>query len=506
MIPRRALLSVYDKTGLVELARGLVAQRFELIASGGTARVLAQGGLSVTEVADVTGSPEVLDGRVKTLHPAIHAGILSRRTPADRTELASQGFRPIDLVVVNLYPFGETVARGGVAEAEAIEQIDIGGVTLLRAAAKNWLHVTVAPDPAYYGEILTALAAGVDLQPLNRRLALEAFRQTARYDRAIARWLGGDAGQAGANERLDLAFEKVQDLRYGENPHQKSALYRPIGAPPAFTQLGGKELSFNNLVDLDAARALVAEFTRPTVAIVKHTNPCGLASADALPEAFARALAGDPVSAFGSIVATNRTVDLATVEAIGKLFVEVIVAPGFSDEARERLLAKKAGCRLVVAPVVADPGPELKRIGGGLLVQDVDRAVEAPEAWQVATARRPTDEELASLAFAWRVAKHVKSNAIVLAQGEQVVGVGAGQMSRVDAVELAVKRAGQRSDGAVLASDAFFPFPDGLEAAAAAGVRAVAQPGGSIRDGEVVAVADRLGLAMVMTGVRHFKH
>jgi phosphoribosylaminoimidazolecarboxamide formyltransferase/IMP cyclohydrolase len=506
MNSRRALLSVFDKSGLVDLARGLLAHRYELIASGGTARALAEAGLPVTEVADVTGSPEVLSGRVKTLHPAIHAGILSRRTPADRTELASQGFRPIDLVIVNLYPFEDTVARQGVTEAEAIEQIDIGGVTLLRAAAKNWQHVTVVPDPAYYGELLAALASGEDLQPLSRRLALEAFRQTARYDRAIARWLAGDAGPAGASERLELSFEKVQDLRYGENPHQRAAFYRPLGAPAPLAQVGGKELSFNNLVDLDAARAIVADFPRPTVAIVKHTNPCGLASADALPEAYARALEGDPVSAFGSIVATNRPVDLALVEAIGKLFVEVIVAPGFSDEALARLRAAKAGCRLVVAPATPDPGPAFKRIAGGMLLQDTDRAPVEPARWQVVTARPPSPEELDALAFAWRAVKHVKSNAIVLARGEQVVGVGAGQMSRVDAVGLAVKRAGERSDGSVLASDAFFPFADGVEAAAAAGVRAIAQPGGSIRDAEVIAAADRLGLAMVLTGVRHFKH
>jgi len=506
MTPRRALLSVYDKTGLVELARGLIAQRFELIASGGTARALLAAGVPVTEVADVTGSPEVLDGRVKTLHPAIHAGILSRRTPSDRTELSSQGFRPIDLVVVNLYPFEETISGDGVTEAEAIEQIDIGGVTLLRAAAKNWQHVTVAPGPAHYDAILDALSAGADLRPLNRRLALEAFRQTARYDRAIAGWLAGEAGPVSERERLEVTVEKVQDLRYGENPHQKAALYRRVGATSSMEQLGGKALSFNNLVDLDAARALIAEFDRPTVAIVKHTNPCGLASAELLHDAFARALAGDPVSAFGSIIATNRPVDLATVEAIGALFVEVIVAPGFAADALEALRAKKKACRLIAAPVARDPGPDAKRIADGLLLQDTDRAPVDPSAWKVVSVARPEAADLTALAFAWRAVKHVKSNAIVLAQGEELVGVGAGQMSRVDAVELAVKRAGDRAAGSVLASDAFFPFPDGVEVAAAAGVRAIVQPGGSIRDGEVIAAADRLGLVMLTTGIRHFKH
>ncbi|TNF33159.1 MAG: bifunctional phosphoribosylaminoimidazolecarboxamide formyltransferase/IMP cyclohydrolase [Deltaproteobacteria bacterium] len=506
MTPRRALLSVYDKSGLVDFARGLVAQRFELIASGGTARALTAAGVPVTEVADVTGSPEVLGGRVKTLHPAIHAGILSRRSPADRTELQSQGFRPIDLVVVNLYPFADTIAKDGVTEAEAIEQIDIGGVTLLRAAAKNWQHVTIAPSPDRYDEILAALAAGADMLPLNRRLALEAFRQTARYDRAIAGWLAGEAGPVSASERLELSFEKVQDLRYGENPHQKAALYRAVGTTSPLEQLGGKELSFNNLVDLDAARALVAEFDRPTIAIVKHTNPCGLASAELLHDAFVNALAGDPVSAFGSIVAANRPVDMATVDAIGKLFVEVIVAPGFTADALAELRAKKKACRLIAAPVARDPGPDVKRIADGVLIQDTDRSPVDPATWQVVSAKRPDAADLAALAFAWRAVKHVKSNAIVLARGEELVGVGAGQMSRVDAVELAVKRAGERAAGSVLASDAFFPFPDGVEVAAAAGVRAIVQPGGSIRDGEVIAAADRLGLVMLTTGVRHFKH
>lgn len=499
MPQRRALLSVHDKTGLIDLARGLAGLGFELIASGGTARSLAAADLPVTEVAEVTGSPEVLGGRVKTLHPAIHAGILSRRSAADDAELARQGYGPIDLVVCNLYPFEATVASEGVSEADAIEQIDIGGVTLLRAAAKNHAHVTVVSDPADYDAVLEALAGGGPLVELNRRLAVAAFRHTARYDRAISRWLDGGEG-------LELDLVKVADLRYGENPHQGAALYRARGAAPAFEQLGGKELSYNNLVDLDAARAIVADFGRPTVAIVKHTNPCGLASADGLPAAFAAALAGDPVSAFGSVIAVNGEVDLALVEAIGRLFVEVLVAPAFAPEALAALRAKKPACRLIAASTGVDRSIAVRSIFAGVLAQDADVAQVDVDAWRVATRRAPSEAEREALAFAWRAVKHVKSNAIVLARGEQLVGVGAGQMSRVDAVELAVRRAGERVDGAVLASDAFFPFPDGVEAAAAAGVRAVVQPGGSVKDAEVIAAADRLGLAMMLTGVRHFRH
>lgn len=499
MPQRRALLSVHDKTGLVDLARGLARLGFELIASGGTARALMAADLRVTEVAEVTGSPEVLDGRVKTLHPAIHAGILSRRSAADDAELARQGFGPIDLVVCNLYPFEATVASEGVTELDAIEQIDIGGVTLLRAAAKNHAHVTVVSDPEDYDGVLEALGGGGALVELNRRLALAAFRQTARYDRAISRWLGGEEG-------LELDLVKVADLRYGENPHQRAALYRARGDEPGFEQLGGKELSYNNLVDLDAARAVVADFGRPTVAIVKHTNPCGLASADGLPEAFAGALAGDPVSAFGSVIAVNGIVELALVEAIGRLFVEVLVAPAFAPDAVAALRAKKPACRLIAASTAVDRSTAARSIFAGVLAQDADVVPVDVDGWRVVTRRSPSEAEREALAFAWRAVKHVKSNAIVLARGEQLVGVGAGQMSRVDAVELAVRRAGVRVDGAVLASDAFFPFPDGVEVAAAAGVRAVVQPGGSVKDAEVIAAADRLGLAMVMTGVRHFRH
>jgi len=508
---RRALLSVYDKAGLLPFAEGLAALGFELIASGGTARALVEAGLAVTEVSDLTGYPELLGGRVKTLHPAVHGGILSRRTPEDAAELAEHGLGAIDLVACNLYPFEATVARPGVTEAEAVEEIDIGGVTLLRAAAKACAHVTVAPEPAAYPEVLAALRGGEGdaLRALRRRLAARAFAQTARYDRAIAAWMAGAEAPAPgvASPRLELAFERVAGLRYGENPHQAAALFAPAGLGPGFEQLGGaKELSYNNLLDMDAARGLVADFDRPTVAIIKHTNPCGVASGDHLPAAFAAALASDPVSAFGSIIAVNRPVEADLVEALGKLFVEVLVAPDFSDEALARLAATRRGCRVVRAPVVAPPGPALRPITGGLLAQEPDHLPVDRAAWQVVTRRPPTVEELAALAFAWRVAKHVRSNAIVLARGEATVGVGAGQMSRVDAVHLAARRAGPRASGAALASDAFFPFPDGLELAADAGVKAVAQPGGSMRDAEVIAAADARGVAMVLTGVRHFRH
>lgn len=500
---KRALLSVYDKTGLVGFAGGLRELGFELVASGGSARALCDGGLEVTEVSALTGSPEVLGGRVKTLHPAIYAGILSRRTAADEAELAALGVGAIALVVVNLYPFEATVARGA-AEREVVEEIDIGGVALLRAAGKAFEHVTVVPSPARYGDVLAALGGAGDLAALRRELAAEAFRLTAAYDRAIAAWMTGPGGA----ERVDLGVvERAQTLRYGENPHQSAALYRAPGGGAGFEQLGGKELSYNNLVDLDAARGIVADFAeRPTVAIVKHTNPCGLASGAGLVAAFEAALASDPVSAFGSVIAVNRPVDEAFVEALGKLFVEALLAPGFSEGALAALEASRRGCRVVRAGVSPDLAPVVRPIYGGVLVQGADAAPVEPAAWRVVTRRRPDESERASLVFAWRAVKHVRSNAIVLARGEATVGVGAGQMSRVDAVHLAVRRAGARSTGAVMASDAFFPFADGVELAAAAGVTAVVQPGGSVRDAEVVAAADAAGMAMVMTGVRHFRH
>jgi phosphoribosylaminoimidazolecarboxamide formyltransferase/IMP cyclohydrolase len=514
---RRAILSVYDKTGLVEFARGLAGLGFELVASGGTARALSAAGLPVTSVDQVTGHPEILGGRVKTLHPAIHGGILARRTPEHLAELAAHGIAPVDLVVCNLYPFAATVARPDVTEADAVEEIDIGGVTLLRAAAKNFEAVTVVCDPADYDAILTAFAAGNFGTEERRRLALKAFRHTAAYDAAIATWLGATTVETlhatSLPPTIILAAERVQLLRYGENPHQQAALYQWIGTPPAFEQLQGKELSYNNLVDLEAAWAMPQEFSEPAVAIIKHTNPSGLAAADTLLDAYRLAFACDPVSAYGSIITANRAVDLPFVQEFGKLFVEVLAAPGFTADALAWLAGHKKNCRVMLArsnqettEAVTTNRLGLRSVAGGLLAQTPDDRGVDESTWQVATRRQPTAAERRSLAFAWLAVKHVKSNAIVFVQGTATVGVGAGQMNRVDSAFLAARRAGERAKGAVMGSDALIPFPDTIEVAAAAGVTACIQPGSSLRDDEVLAAADRAGMAMVFTGERHFRH
>ncbi|MEJ5197686.1 MAG: bifunctional phosphoribosylaminoimidazolecarboxamide formyltransferase/IMP cyclohydrolase [Anaerolineae bacterium] len=513
---RRAILSVYDKTGLIEFARGLHELDFELVASGGTARALIAAGLPAIPVEQVTDHPEILGGRVKTLHPAIHGGILARRTPEHLVELAEHGIAPVDLVACNLYPFAATVARPDVTEAEAVEEIDIGGVTLLRAAAKNFESVYAVCDPADYDAVLAALrrpGAADDALAMRRRLALKAFRHTAAYDAAISTWLAQSTESPRRAEEtgdlpatLVLAAERVQPLRYGENPHQRAALYRWVGASPAFEQLQGKELSYNNLIDLEAAWAMPQEFREPAVAIIKHTNPSGLATADTLVDAYRLALACDPVSAFGSIIATNRPVDLAFVQEIGSLFVEVLAAPDFAPDALEWLAIHKKNCRVMRAKQAEAGGLVLRSVAGGLLAQTPDDRGVDESTWRVVTQRAPTAAERRSLAFAWLAVKHVKSNAIVFVQGTATVGVGAGQMNRVDAVYLAARRAGERARGAVMGSDAFFPFADGIEAAAAAGVTACIQPGGSLRDEEVIAAADRTGMAMIFTGERHFRH
>lgn len=503
---RRALLSVWDKTGLLGFARGLDELGFELVASGGTARALRDEGLEVVEVSDVTRSPEILGGRVKTLHPGVHGGILARRTPGHLAELARHGIRPVDLVVCNLYPFERAAARRDLGEAEVIEEIDIGGVTLLRAAAKNFESVVVVCDPWEYDAVLSGLAAGTLDLDRRRALALAAFRHTAAYDAAIASWMTQTVeGAPLLPAALNLTAERDLVLRYGENPHQQAALYRWRGHAPAYECLQGKELSYNNLIDLEAAWAMPNDHLGPCVAIVKHTNPCGLAVGDTPVEAFAKALESDPVSAFGSIIAVNRPVDEALVEAIGKLFVEVLVAPAYTPGALDLLSRRKKQCRVMQAAGPPGSGLVLRSVAGGLLVQTPDHIVEAP-AWRVVTQRQPTETEREELAFAWRVVKHVKSNGIVFTRGGATVGVGAGQMNRVESVRLAARQAGERARGAVVGSDAFFPFADGLEAAAEAGVTAVIQPGGSMRDDEVIAAADRLGLAMVFTGERHFRH
>ena len=526
---KRAILSVHDKTGLIELGRGLVALGWELIASGGTARALRDAGLPAREVSDVTGAPEMLGGRVKTLHPAIHGGILARDTAGDRADLAAQGIAPIDLVVGNLYPFAATIARPGTTTAEAVEQIDIGGVTLLRAAAKNFGRVVVLCDPADYGAALAALAAGGPDEAARRRLAAKAFAHCREYDAAIAEYLGekSDTERHGEKTQRDtekeslfprvplsitLTLRQVMALRYGENPHQAAALYATTdGAGPLGGRLlGGKELSYNNLLDLDAAWRAAESFAAPAVAIVKHLSPCGLAVGESVGAAFPAALASDPVSAFGGVVAANRTVDGAFVAALAAadLFVEAIIAPGFSDEALAWFAAHKKNCRLLALGETANGGSplELRAVRGGLLAQTRDDGDPPGTTWRVAGRRPPTDDEMAALRFAWTACQHVKSNAIVLARGSATVGIGGGLPSRVDAVRLAVSKAGERARGAVLASDAFFPFADGLEEAAAAGVTAVVEPGGSVRDEEVIAAADRLGVALVFTGARHFRH
>ena len=507
--PARALLSVSDKTGLAGLATALARHGVALISTGGTATALREAGLEVQDVATLTGQPEILDGRVKTLQPKIHGGILARRDdPAHMATLVAHGITPIDLVVVNLYPFAATVASGA-DFATCIENIDIGGPAMIRAAAKNHGDVAIVTDPGDYARIEEALAAGGIAADLRLELARKAFAHTASYDTAIAGWLG----DAALPDPLLVAAPRVQSLRYGENPHQAAALYRFAQGRPGVAsgrQLQGKELSYNNLQDADAAVELVASFDRPAVAVIKHTNPCGVALADTAAEAWARALAADPVSAFGGIVALNREVDAATAEGLASLFLEVVVARGFSVEARE-ILAKKGNLRLITLdrlPGPADAMLDIKSVAGGLLVQARDTGTSDPAGWTSPTARPPSVAERAGLDFAWAVVRHVRSNAIVMARGLTTCGIGAGQTSRVGAVELAARQAssGHGKGPLVLASDAFFPFADGIERAAASGVTAIVQPGGSMRDQEVIQACDQHGIAMLVTGRRHFKH
>lgn len=497
----RAILSVYDKTNLIPFATRLVSSGWMLIASGGTARHLRQNDLPVIEVADYTGSPEILGGRVKTLHPAIHGGLLARPTEADHAELVQLGWDYIDLVVVNLYPFEQTIANPQVTLADAIENIDIGGVTLIRAAAKNFERVTLVCDPADYGSVFAELESGGTTLETRRALAVKGFALTAHYDSAISAYLNPQGA-------FQVQAYPVQTLRYGENPHQSATLYsnQPGDGPFGGKVLQGKELSYNNLLDLDAAWKGALSFSSPTICIVKHLSPCGIASADELVDAFTAALASDPISAYGGVIASNQLFDGATAGAIGSLFVECIIAPGFSPEARE-ILAKKKNLRLVeTSNAVFQPGTELRSITGGLLQQRSDMGDPAGTEWMVVSSRQPTAEEWTALRFAWKACQHVKSNAIVFVQNEATVGIGGGQPNRVDCVRIAVQRAGERARGAVMASDAFFPFSDSVEVAAQAGVTAVVQPGGSIRDAESLAAAEAAGMAMVITGVRHFRH
>jgi phosphoribosylaminoimidazolecarboxamide formyltransferase/IMP cyclohydrolase len=512
-----ALLSVYDKTGLVDLGRGLASLGWTLLATGGTLKALREAGLDVTEVADYTGAPECFDGRVKTLHPKIHGGLLYRRDlEAHVADAKAQGIGPIDLVVVNLYPFEATIRKAGVSFGDCIEQIDIGGPSMLRSAAKNHASVTVLTDPAQYGPFLDRLRAGTWGEADRRACALEVFRRTAAYDSAIAAWLGAQTRQGeeapALPARLDLRLESRQVLRYGENPHQPAGYYLQPGAAPegmaACEQLQGKELSFNNLLDADATARLVWQFEAPACVIVKHNNPCGAAVGAHALEAFTKAQASDPVSAFGGIVAFNRPIGGDLAKAMAPTFWEVILAPDFTPEAREVLGAKKQ-LRLLKTPKgwAADATAlDVRSIGGGFLVQRPDTAFAPFDTWEVKSnghAPKPLKEDLL---LAQHLAKAVKSNAIVLVKDGGSVGIGAGQMSRVDSVEIAVRKAGDRAKGAVLGSDAFFPFADGLELAAQAGVTAFVEPGGSLRDDEVIAAAQKLGVWLFFTGMRHFRH
>ncbi len=521
---RTALLSVSDKTGLLQFASALSKRGVTILSSGGTAKSLSAEGIPVETVESYTGSPEVMGGRVKTLHPRVHGGILAREG-TDEQDLARLGGRFIDLVVVNLYPFEKVAENPMAAYDELIENIDIGGPSMVRSAAKNHARVTIVCDPSDYAMVLAEIesSGGEVSQPTRRVLAAKAFAHTAAYDAAISGVLSGPRAQdpdgtVGASpypRYLTLPFERAYGLRYGENPHQSGAFYvernAPLGTIARAESLGagGKELSFNNLVDVDAALEAVRELARPAAVVVKHTNPCGVACADTLADAYQTARDADPLSAFGGIVAVNREVDEATAQILAETFLECIVAPSFSQGALELLRGKK-NLRLLAtgATLAADhPGLQYKRVGGGLVVQSRDATADGEvTGGKVVTKRAPTAEELKALDFAWRVCKHVKSNAIVLAKGERTVGVGAGQMSRVISVQIACEKAGAESKGSVLASDAFFPFADGLEAAARAGITAVAQPGGSVKDADVIAAADAMNVAMVMTGFRHFRH
>jgi phosphoribosylaminoimidazolecarboxamide formyltransferase/IMP cyclohydrolase len=515
-VPRihRALISVHDKTGLPELAKFLAARKIEIISTGGTARFLKDQGVAVTPIEQITGFPEILDGRVKTLHPKIFGGLLARRELAAHLEQSRMhDISLIDLVVVNLYPFREVVSKSDVTLADAIENIDIGGVSLIRAAAKNFPHVGVVTSPQQYADIMTAMEknAGELSEATRRTLAVAAFAHTAQYDAAIQTYLQGEDKLP---TTLTLVLEKIRDLRYGENPHQRAAFYRDslsrekgiIGA----AQLQGKELSYNNIADADAAFAISRSFTAPCAVIIKHANPCGVATGTSLVEAYQKAKATDPVSAFGGIISFNREVDGETANAVAELFAEVILAPAFSVDA-QRILASKKNLRLLTLVDFSEHAAnlEFKKVAGGVLVQDRDTHADDEELFKVVTKRQPTVDERAALRFGWKVARYVKSNAIVYCCADRTIGIGAGQMSRVDAALLAIakaQRAGLSVNGSVMASDAFFPFPDGLEAAAQAGATAVIQPGGSVRDADVIAAANRHNLAMIFTGIRHFKH
>jgi len=517
----RALISVSKKDGITEFARGLENLGLEIVSTGGTARALREAGIAVKDISELTGFPEILDGRVKTLHPKVHGGLLGiRSNPNHLRQMAEQQISPIDLVIVNLYPFEETAAKPGIQFEEVIENIDIGGPSMIRSAAKNFQDVAVVVDPSDYKWVLEELRQKPDGLSIESRFALarKAFNLTAGYDAAIASHLfqryneeGSFKLREGFPQKLLLSLDKVSDLRYGENPHQRAAFYREGSASilADAVQLQGKELSFNNLIDLDAAFQLSSEFEDPCAVIIKHTNPCGVAiSSDSLAEAYVKARECDPLSAFGSVLGFNRAVDKATAREIVLTFVEAVIAPDFSSDALT-LLAPKTNLRLMKCSSSVRSSPhslDYKRVEGGLLVQEADRRQLSSQDWKVATQRSPTAEEAKDLVFAWKVVKHVKSNAIVYASQGQTLGIGAGQMSRIDSAQIGISKARLPIQGSVLASDAFFPFRDGVDVAARAGVRAIVQPGGSVKDPEVIAAANEHGMTMIFTGVRHFKH
>ena len=513
---KRALISVSDKTGVVEMARGLEALGAEILSTGGTAKALREAGVKVTDVAAYTGSPEILDGRVKTLHPKIHGGLLGRRSvPAHVEQMTQHHISPIDVVVVNLYPFEATIAKPNCHFDDAIENIDIGGPSMLRSAAKNHEDVLVLVDPSDYTRVLDAVNTNAVTRALRRELAMKVFQHTARYDSLIAGYLEKQVqgGEVKFPKMLSLQFELAETLRYGENPHQQGAFYRELNSnEPSVSRgtiLHGKAMSYNNFLDANSALELAKEYEACAVAIIKHNNPCGVALGNTPVEAYVKARETDPVSAFGGVIAFNRPVDLAAAKEITSTFVEVVIAPGFFEDALAELKRKKDLRLLDVGTLakVKQDGYDLKKLVGGLIVQDRDLGVLTDlKALKVPTVRKPTEEEYAACGFAWIVCKHVKSNAIIYAKPGQTVGIGAGQMSRVDSVKLAAMKAQMPVKGCVMASDAFFPFRDGLDAAAQAGITAVIQPGGSIRDAEIVRAADEHGLAMILTGMRHFRH
>jgi phosphoribosylaminoimidazolecarboxamide formyltransferase / IMP cyclohydrolase len=509
---KRALISVSDKKGITEFARQLVELGFEIISTGGTKKTLQEQGIPVLGVSDVTGFPEILEGRVKTLNPLIHGGLLAKHDDEQhQAQLAQHGIEPIQLVCVNLYPFQQTIEKPEVTVADAIENIDIGGPTMLRASAKNHQYLTVVVDPADYETVIEELKSeGVTKLETRRKLAAKVFRHTAAYDALIAEYMT-DLAQEETPEKLTVTYELKQTLRYGENPHQQAAFYqKPMGSTFSIAkaeQLHGKELSYNNINDADAALQIVKEFSAPAAVAVKHMNPCGVGTGKTAFEAFEKAFAADPVSIFGGIIAFNREVDAETAGKLHEIFLEIIIAPSFSDEALA-ILTKKKNLRLLTIPFADENKAELKMvtIEGGLLVQEQDRFTLEDATVTVPTKRQPTEQEWAALKLGWKVVKHVKSNAIVLTNEDMTIGIGAGQMNRVGAAEIALKQAGSKAEGAALASDAFFPMDDTVEAAAKAGITAIIQPGGSIRDEDSIKKADEYGIAMVFTGVRHFKH